>query len=132
MINSYTATIFKTAILKYDVSDHFPICLIIPSSKFSSKNEHIYILIFTEQSIINFKKNVFEIDWQEIKALQNPWNAYTYFLEQFLRLYDRDKKKSREKLCKDLQNPWITNGVKKSSKHKQRLYDNFLKNGNEK
>ena len=105
MINSYTATVFKTAILKYDVSDHFPICLIIPSSKFSSKNEYIYILTFNEQSIINFKKNVFEIDWQEIKALQNPWNAYTYFLEQFLRLYDRDKKnqeKSFEKICKIL------------------------------
>ena len=44
LINSYTATIFKTAILKYDVSDHFPICIIITSPKFSSKNEYIYIL----------------------------------------------------------------------------------------
>ena len=31
--NSYTETIFKTTILKCDVSDHFPICLIIPSLK---------------------------------------------------------------------------------------------------
>ena len=63
--------------------------------------------------------------------MQNPWNAYTFFLEQFLTLYDRDKKNQAKK-AKDLQNPWITNGVKKSSKHKQRLYDNFLKNRNEK
>ena len=36
--------------------------------------------------------------------MQNPWNAYTYFLEQFITLYDRDKKKSREKpkICKIL------------------------------
>ena len=31
LTNSYTETIFKTAILKCDASDHFPICLIITS-----------------------------------------------------------------------------------------------------
>ena len=29
LTNSYTETIFRTAILKYDVLDHFPICFII-------------------------------------------------------------------------------------------------------
>ena len=28
---------------------------------------------------------------------------------------------------KDIQNSWITTGIKKSSKHKQRLYEKFLK-----
>ena len=42
LTNSYTDTIFRIAILKCDVSDHFPICLIIPSLKFSSKNKIIY------------------------------------------------------------------------------------------
>ena len=43
LTKSYTETIFKTAILKCDVSDHFPICVIIPSLTFSSKNELVYI-----------------------------------------------------------------------------------------
>ena len=43
LTNSCTETIFKTAILKCEVSDHFPICLIISSIKFSSKNRIIYI-----------------------------------------------------------------------------------------
>ena len=30
-----------------------------------------------------------------------------------------------------MQSPWITNGIKKSSKRKQRLYEDFLKNWNE-
>ena len=34
--------------------------------------------------------------------------------------------------AKDLQSPWITNGIKKSSKCKQRLYNKFLKNRSEK
>ena len=29
-------------------------------------------------------------------------------------------------------NPWITKGIKKSSKRKQKLYEKFLKNRNEK
>ena len=33
---------------------------------------------------------------------------------------------------KDLQSPWITNGIKKASKRKQGLYEMFLKNRNEK
>ena len=88
LTNSYTETIFKTAIPKCDVSDHFPVCLIIPSLKFSSKNKDIYIYkrSFNEQSIINLKKKLFQIDWREIETLQNPRDAYTYFLEQFLTL----------------------------------------------
>ena len=49
-VNSKTATAtdhyltyIKTAILKCDVSDHFPICLIIPALRFSLKNKDIYI-----------------------------------------------------------------------------------------
>ena len=32
----------------------------------------------------------------------------------------------------NLQSPWITNGIEKLSKRKQRLYNKFLKNRNEK
>ena len=34
--------------------------------------------------------------------------------------------------AKDLESPWITNGIKKSSKKKQRLYQKFLKTRTEK
>ena len=33
---------------------------------------------------------------------------------------------------KDLESPWITKGIKKYSKKKQRLYSKFLKKRNEK
>lgn len=57
LTNSYTETIFKTAILKCDISDHFPTCLIIPSLKFWLKNKIIYIYkrSFNEQCIFNFQ-----------------------------------------------------------------------------
>ena len=41
------------------------------------------------------------------------------------------KKKIKMKI-KDIEGPWITAGIKKSSKRKQRLYEKFLKHRNEK
>ena len=41
------------------------------------------------------------------------------------------KKKIKIKI-KDIESPWITAGIKKSSKRTQRLYEKFLKHRNEK
>ena len=78
--HSHVAIIFKTIILKCDVS----------SLKFSSKNKvfYIYKKSFNKQSIINFKIKLFDIDWQETETLHNPCSVYAYFLEQFSTLYD--------------------------------------------
>ena len=40
--------------------------------------------------------------------------------------------KKRKLKTKDLKSPWISAGIKKSSKRKQRLYTKFLKNRNQK
>ena len=40
------------------------------------------------KNLFSILKKTFQIDWQEIETLQNARNAYTYFLEQFLTLYD--------------------------------------------
>ena len=78
------------------------------------------------------KRKLFQIDWQEIETLQNPCNAYTSFLEQFLTLYDTFFPLRKIKIkAKDLQSPWITSGIKKFSNSKQRLYNKLLKNRNE-
>ena len=39
LTNSFTDTVFKTAIFKSDISDHFPICFIIPSSMKQTNNK---------------------------------------------------------------------------------------------
>ena len=59
--------------------------------KFKMQNDlSIKLFIFTEDVINNvssiFKKKYLEIDWQEIETSQNPYDAYTYFLEQFFAL----------------------------------------------
>ena len=80
-----------------------------------------------------FKQKLYETNWDDIEVSQNPDEAYESFLNKFSDLYDTYFPKKQIKLkSKDLQSPWITNGIRKSSKRKQRLYENFLKNRNEK
>ena len=43
LTNSFTETVFKTAIFKSDISDRFPICFMIPSSVKQTNNTRIPI-----------------------------------------------------------------------------------------
>ena len=40
--NSFVENTFKTAIIKSDVSDHYPICIFIPLTNLFTKNDVIY------------------------------------------------------------------------------------------
>ena len=57
-----------------------------------------------------------DIKWSR-KGCLRPWGFYQYVIQDL---------KIKIK-AKDLQSLWITNGIKKSSKCKQRLYNKFLK-----
>ena len=72
-------------------------------------------------------------NWKDIEAFTDPNETYKAFLERFLLLYDKNFPIRKIKIkAKDLESPWITNGIKKSSKKKQRLYQKFLKTRTEK
>ena len=62
LTNSFIDTIIKTGVIKSDVSDHFPICLFIPSEKVSVENEIVYIYktIINDETIEAFTQNLYE------------------------------------------------------------------------
>ena len=43
LTNCFTETVFKTTIFKSDISDHFPICFLVPSSSTQRENKTIFI-----------------------------------------------------------------------------------------
>ena len=119
----------KTATVKTYISDHFPII-------FATKNkidaEIIEQCIFkrniSDQLIEKIKQKLRNIDWNNIKILRNVNDAYSKFLEIFLSLSNECFPKIKVKLKPQRHfNPWITMGIRKSSKKKQKLYDKFLK-----
>ena len=99
----------------------------------NTKNTVIFKGVFDTESVELFKQKLQETSWDDIEASRNSDEAYKSFLNKFSDLYDSYFPKKQVKLkSKDLQSPWITNGIEKSSKRKQRLYEKFLKNQNEK
>ena len=72
-------------------------------------------------------------DWDTIKTHQDAKEAYNNFISTFCTIYDTFFPMNKMKIkTKDFQSPWITKGIKKSSKKKQRLYLKFFKKRNEK
>ena len=76
---------------------------------------------------------MYKTNWKDIEAFTDPNKAYKAFLERLLLLYDKNFPIRTIKVkAKDLGSPWITNGIKKSSKKKQHLYQKLLKTRTEK
>ena len=75
-----------------------------------------------------FKQELYKTSWDDVINNKNPNDAYNYFSHKLIVLYDKYFPKQNIRIyIKDLQSPWLTRGIKKSSKRKQKLYIKFLK-----
>ena len=119
----------NTAIVKTYTSDHFPI-IFATKNKIDAEitGKYIFKSNISDQSIDEFKQKLRNIDWNNIKILQNVNDAYSKFLKIFLSLYNECFQKIKVKLKPHREfNSWITKGMRKSSKKKQKLYEKSLK-----
>ena len=75
-----------------------------------------------------FRLKLHEADWGEIETSRNPNVCYEIFSKMLMSLSDECFSIKVIKLkTKGIKTPWITAGKKKSSNHKQPLYEKFLK-----
>ena len=80
-----------------------------------------------------FKQKLCKTSWDDVISNKNPNDAYNYFLQNLILLYDKYFPKRNIRIYqKDLQSPWITRGIKKSSKRLEKLYVKVLKSRNSK
>ena len=76
-----------------------------------------------------FKGRLRETSWDKVKGLDNLNESYVKFIESITQIYDECSPKTKFKIkSNNKANPWITKGIAKSSKRKQKLYEKFLKN----
>ena len=138
--NIFTNSIFKisySAIVVSDISDHLPIIAwadLTTTSKhhsFTTSTRHI-----NENSISYFKTLLSSTDWTPVYTLSDPHDpniAYDIFLSLFKAAYDiafpivTNINKPRNKF----KNPWMSAGLLKSCRTKEKLYLNYIKKPNE-
>ena len=113
------------------MSDHFPTVFAIKTNETTQRPviKSTYKSSYCEKNIDKFKSILHNRNCDDIKKIEEPNKAYKYFLNIFIEIYDKSFPKSEDKVkFKSDQSPWITKGVPKSSKKKQRIYEKFLKN----
>ena len=116
LTNSFIDTTIKTDIIKSDASDHFSICLFIPSEKVSVENESVYKYkrIINDKTIESFTQNLYENNLNDIESIPNANDAYSIFIEKFRTMHDKHFLLKKIKLkAKYLRSPWTTAGIKK-------------------
>ena len=80
-----------------------------------------------------FKQELYKTSWVDVKTNKNLNDPYNYPLCKLIVLYDKHFSKQNITINKkDLKSPWITRGIKKPSKRKQKLYVKLLKSRNSK
>ena len=135
LTHSFVNTNSKTFTFKIDISDYCAICFLQPTSRPREENEATYITkrVINNNAIEMSKQELYKTSWDDVINNKNSNDAYNYFLHKLIVLYDKYFPKQNITINKkDLQNPLITRGIKKSSKRRQKLYVKFLKNRNSK
>ena len=87
---------------------------------------------FNKNNKETFINDLRHTDWGALRNCTNTNVMFEHFINIFSNLYEKHfPLKTSYVKVKDLNTPWMTNGMKKSSKQKQKLYIKYLKRRNE-
>ena len=128
--NSPLHRAINAAITKLDISGYFPIFLIAGTEKRMTPERKVQITkrLTNSKTKEKFRNTLREMTWDNVIGSKQTDSAYEAFINKFNSLYEKIFEKFAVTVkSKTLKNPWITKGILKSSKTKQRLYDKFLK-----
>ena len=112
-----------------DISDHLPIFSIwfVENSNFCQDHSIYTFRDKSKENIKTFEKNIINCDWTTISSLNDPTEAYTSFSDNFTQIFNECFPiKTRSKKFK-IHKPWISNGLLKSMKTKNRLYKQYIR-----
>ena len=121
LTNSFIDSEIETGIFKNDMSDHFPVfCNIKTNVSTNSDKTIIYKRTFNEESVDDFKYLLNHVDWNYI-VNSDTNESYNKFFMKFSELYDVAFPETKIEIkTKNLLSPWLTKGLRKSSKRKQK------------
>jgi len=129
--NNFHNCLLESGIIKTDITDHYPIFSITNNLTLyhSVSKSTKSIRQINENSLLYFRNLLSEkTNWNLILQSQDVNNAYESFLAEFCKYYDLAFPVIKKIINPNsLLNPWMTKGLHKSSKRKQKLYEKYLK-----
>ena len=125
----------RCGILYTDLSDHLPVFQITFSLK-KGNDTHcdIKYRLMNKNTVDRLCKDLKNEDWNDIYDKTDPQEAYNYFYGKLFKLYEKNIPLIKTKNKGNIDNqkiPWVTKGILKSRKTKNKLYKKFIKNPNE-
>ena len=119
-----------TGIIKSDVSDHFPNFLVCEKDLEIQKPETTIFKRFIDRKATKeFCETLRTLNWELITETDHAEHSFHAFNEMYTRAYKKAFPKKEIKIHpKTIKFPWMTPGLLKSSKRKQKLYDKYLRN----
>ena len=131
--NIFTNSVFdislKNGKIKSSISDHFAIFAAIKLSNEKTRKPKIKIKkrFYSDKNKKSFKQDLQKINWEELNILSCTNTLYKHFIKIYSSIYDKNVLLlETEVKLKDLQTPWMSKAMRKSSKQKQKLYVKFL------
>ena len=113
--------------LTIEISDHYAQFHIMEIAKSAKNDEYTLIRMKNESNMKKYFNLIETFDWNKIEQLSDCNKAYECFSESLKNIYNdsfpviKVKRRYRNRL------PWLTEGVKRSIKHKNKLYRRQLK-----
>ena len=135
MYNIYTSNIVNTTagIIITDLSDHFGVFLIEQNTQKNAHTkipEYKRIRKFNDSNMNIFRNSLGQHDFIDVFMSTCPDEAYDKSMQILKTTYDQAFPSHLIRLTKKdyKRDPWITHGLEKSAKTKQKLYKNKLRN----
>ena len=115
--------------IKTDISDHFAIFSLLKTNLELTNIKKTIIKRDINQGSMRYFKTIFNSTDQDLLTQTSSTNdSYNIFFERSIKIYDQAFPERKIGIKqKNLSSPWISKGLRKSSKRKQRLYEKFFK-----
>lgn len=126
--NDISNTLYS-GILTCDITDHLPVFVVyraIPINNNKNTQKFRYTRTRTEREIDLFRNDLIEQDWGKV-YVADVNDAYEEFLDTYVKLYNVHCPVKRCKINKFEKKPWITKGLQRACKKKNKLYRDYVK-----
>lgn len=93
----------------------------------SDKNSYFIFRDKNKTNILNFRDQLRNTNWANLNGFNDPLNAYGAFLDKYTCIYSCFPIRKVKAAKSLLKKPWLSNGLLKSIKRKNKLYKKFLR-----